>query len=185
MTILEKIIGTIKNNKMTLENKISYLKILTERGIDLNNIDDDYISPENIIVKKVINNIKKYYNKNKLTVRQIIECEKMNIDFDKSDKTQEDKIEFLKKAILEGINLNDITSNRDNYKNTSILQFIDDLRADFEKNLLTEEQAKICINKLKIILSTEEKQEFIKEKIKESALKNILLNDKTRKILEQ
>ena len=64
MTIKEKIINYVKTenkNKLPIEDKIEYLKMIKEsKDIDLNDAELNYVSEEGIIVKNIVKNIKKY-----------------------------------------------------------------------------------------------------------------------------
>lgn len=182
MSISEKIKSFIKNKRMSIEEKIIYLTYLYEEGIDFSLISNDYVSKDKVIVKSVIHNIQYLYNKNKLSVKQILDCEKIGIEFEPKDKINE-KIEFLQKAKDEGISLFDIINNFNEYSDKLIFKYICDLREDFERKNLNETQIYKCKTELKIILSEEEKKKIILEKIKESALRNIIFSNEIKEIL--
>lgn len=173
----------IKSRKMSLEEKISCLKKIKTNGIDLKNISKDFVTDDGIIVNNVMTNLKKYYQKNQLSIKQIMECENLGIEFPSKQKALEDKIAFLEKAKEEEISFPEITQNYEKYSCTSVYQSISDLRNAYQNRLLTEEQEEICINDLKIIIPNEEKKAIVMQKIREGALKNIIFREEIQKKL--
>lgn len=183
MTVIEKIKNSLITRKMSIDEKIEYLKILKDRGINLNKVSKEYETEDGVIVYNVISNLKKFYDKGKLSIRQIIEAEKLGIKFDEKYKSNEEKIKFLIKALEENINLSNITCEYEKYKDTTIFMFINDIRKEAENNKLTKEQLDICINRLCIILPKEKKEKIIMKKIKDGVLQYIMQNDEIKKIL--
>lgn len=183
MSIINKISSSIKNRRMTLEEKITYLENLKNKGINLKDISLDYISEDGIIVNNVIINIKKYFKSNSMTIKQIIKCENLGITFEVNKNDVNYKINYLSKAKEEGINLVEIITNSNKYKQNSIYIYILDLREKYEKNHLTNEQVDSCIKDLNIIVSKEEKKEILLNKIKDSALKNIIFCNEINNVL--
>lgn len=173
----------IKNKKMSLEDKISCLEKLSLNGIDFKKMPQDFISTDGIIVKNVIINLKRYYQKNQLTVKQMIACEKLGIEFPLKELNLEDKIHYLKKAKEEEISFSEITENSETYSCSSIYHYICDVRKAYYKKMLTKEQEAICMNDLKLILSNHDKKIIVMQKIREGALKNIILREEIQKRL--
>ena len=94
MSIGEKINSFIRNRKMTVDQKIEYLTYLYEDGINFNTIPDNYATKEKVLVKNVIRNIQRLYDKDKLSIKQILNCEKIGISFELKNNIN-DKIKFL------------------------------------------------------------------------------------------
>ena len=182
MTIKERISSFIRHRRMTTEERIEYLTYLHTHGLDFNTMAENYVSEEKVIVKNVIQNMYSLYNKDKLTIKQIMQCEDIGIKFEVK-KEIKDKIEFLKKAISEGIILSDITLHEEKYSNNLIFKYILELRESFEKNELNEEEINTCRSELKIIISDEEKKEIILKKVQESVLKNVVVSSDIKKNL--
>lgn len=149
---------------MSLEEKISYLESLKNNGVNLKYIPLDYVSKDGVIVNNVIMNIKKYFNKNLMTVKQIIECENLGIVFEPKKNDEIYKINYLNKAIEEGYDLTEISVNRNKYEQNSILWYVLDLRNKYEQGQLTEVQVDKCINDLKIVVSDKDKKEILLKK---------------------
>ena len=81
MSIGERISSFIHKKKMPIEEKIEYLTYLYKNGINFNTIPDNYTTKEKVLVKHVINNIYRLYNKDKLCIKQILNCENIGIIF--------------------------------------------------------------------------------------------------------
>lgn len=182
MSIGEKINSFIRNRKMTVDQKIEYLTYLYEDGINFNTIPDNYATKEKVLVKNVIRNIQRLYDKDKLSIKQILNCEKIGISFELKNNIN-DKIKFLQKAKEEGISLSNIIQNTNEYSNTIIFKYICDLRKDFKEDKLNLEQIYKCEKELKIIISEEEQKKIILKKVKESALKNITFSQQIEEVL--
>ena len=183
MSIINKISSSNKNSKMPLEEKIKYLIELKESGIDLKNLPKDYISKDGVLINDVILDVHNFFRKNQMTVRQMITCENLGIAFEVNNLDNDYKIDYLKKAVQEGLMLSDITSNSKEYSNNSIYQYIYDLRKKYDKNLLTEKQQESCINELKIVIPKEDIKNILLKKIKDSAIKNIIFQEDIKKSL--
>lgn len=182
MSLKDEIMSFIKNKKMNLEEKIEYLEYLNNNGLDLTNINDNYISDEKVKVKNVIKNIQISYETDKMKISQIIRCEKIGIKFESKDNA-ETQIAFLRKAIDEEIDLSEITTKSQIYENNLIFKYICELRKKDEENKLSDDERKICSDELKIILSQQEKKDFVIKEMKNSALKNIFLSDDIKNVL--
>lgn len=174
MDIINRISSSIKNKRMTLDEKINYLENLKKEGIFIQDIPKNYVSKEGIIVNNVVINIKKYFKKGLITINQIIKCENLGIKFEINDMDTNFQINYLKKAISEGINLVDIIKDNNTYKNNSIYKYINELRNKYEENILNKEQINKCINELNIIISKEDRVKILLNTVRESALKNIV-----------
>lgn len=182
MSIGERISSFIHKKKMPIEEKIEYLTYLYKNGINFNTIPDNYTTKEKVLVKHVINNIYRLYNKDKLCIKQILNCEKIGIIFQYKTNI-DDQIKFLQKAKEEKIELFNIMQNADIFSNTMIFNYICNIRKCFDENKLTSEQIYKCEKILKIILPKDQKKKIILKKIKESALKNITFSNEIEKIL--
>ena len=185
MLITDKIsnyVKTGKKNKLPIDEKIEYLKYLKEQSIDISAIDKNFVSKEGIIVQKVISNLIKLYKQNKLTIKQIIECEIQGVKFLENNLETEDEINFLKKAQLE-INLSQISIEYEKFENTTVYKCIESLREKYEKKELTSRQLETCCDSLKIIIPKEKMKEKIMKIIKEGTLKNLLLNKEIKQTM--
>lgn len=186
MSIREKIFNYIQTehkNKLPLEEKIEYLyELKKEEDIDYSADNSKFVSKDGVIVQNVINNIKKYYYKDKLSIKQLMDCENLGILDNDKILNVEEEIQFLKRAQREGISLFEITKNPNNYCNNSIYKYIFDLREKYDIKALNKNQEDICENDLKIVINDENKKNILIEKIRSSAYKNITdLNDINKK----
>lgn len=173
MSIIKQISSSIKTKKMSLEDKIAYLESLYKKGIKISEIPSNFVSEDGIIVNNVVTNIKKYYEKQLMTIEQTIKCENLGINFQEIEVTADFKIDFLMKAIEEGYNLVYIIQNHNKYINNCIYKFIEDLRDRYEQEDLNEAQTDKCINTLNIIIPKDKRRELALNIIRECALKNI------------
>ena len=183
MSLKDEVMSFILNKKMDLEEKIKYLEYLNNEGLDLSNINDDYISKEKVKVNNVIRNIYKFYENEKIQISQIMRCEKIGIKFEYKENTKF-QIAFLKRAMNEGIDLLEITKKSKEFNNNLIFKYICDLRKKDENYILSDEERKICLDELKIILPKDEKHNIIMMELKNSALKNIFFSDDIKNVLE-
>lgn len=178
MSIIKQISSSIKTRKMCLEDKISYLEKLQKQGIDISTLPVSYVSKDGIIINNVFINIRKYYSKSLMTIEQIIRCENLGIKLQPKEVSTDFKINFLKKALNEGFDLEKIINDFEKYQHNSIYTFIEDLRNSYEFDELSDLQIEECINSLKIILPKEQRKKIALEIIRKSALKNITSKEK-------
>lgn len=176
MSIIKQISSSIKTRKMNLEEKICYLEGLQKEEGDISLLPISYISKDGIIINNVLINIRKYYFKRLMTVKQIIRCENIGVNLNNQDEDEDYKISFLKKAICEGYVLTEILNNPEQYEKNSLYNYIVELRNAYEKNTLTSSQIDECINNIKIIIPKEQRKDIALKIIRESALKNVLNN---------
>lgn len=176
------------NKKMTFEGKINYLEKLCNDGICISNLPTNYISEDNILVNNVITNLKSAYQKDKLSIKQITRCEELGIringgKFEVSKKNDTNcEIEYLKKALKEGIVFSEYVFGEKSKANCSISLYIDDLRKKYASSELTVEQIETCINELKIIIPKNKMTNILNSKIRESALKNIVFGEQINEL---
>ena len=121
----------------------------------------------------MIHNIKRSYAKQAMSVQQITRCEKVGVQFDFRKRTTEEEIQYLQRAINEGIHIEEYVE-KEKY---SIASYVTDLRRKYEKEELSKSQLQSCIDELKIIIPKEQLKTILNAKIRESALKNIVFGD--------
>ena len=166
----------VKHKNMALADKIAFLEKLNDDGVNLKEIPDDYITEDRIIVKNVICNILKAYEKDIMSVKQIIKCEELGISFKASEDTQAE-IGFLGKALNEGINFADYTCGDKSETESLISTYIKDIREKYTNSELDASQIYTCADGLKIIIPKEDLKNAVYNKIKTTAYRNILLCD--------
>ncbi|MDO4963853.1 MAG: hypothetical protein Q4E75_07160 [bacterium] len=170
---MSKIFNTI--TKLPIEGKISALEKLNAKGIKVCELPENYISHDNIMVKNVIINLKRHFSNGVLNTSQIDRCEKMGIRLVPENADANYRINFLKKALDEGIDLpNKILAAEEN---CLIYKYASTLREDCKSSKLSEMQIKECTDTLKIILPKQEIKKILNNKIRQCALQNITLFD--------
>ena len=174
MSIIKQISSSIKTKKMSLEEKICYLEKLQKDNVDISTLPISYISKDGIIINNVLINIRKYFFKRAMSVKQIIRCENLGINLNAPDEDIEYKINFLKKAIEEGYVLQEIINNPDKYEKNSVYKYIIEIRKAYEEDKLKKSQIDECIDFLRIIIPKEQRKDIALKIIRESAIKNVI-----------
>ncbi len=151
--LLEEITASIHRNKFSFEEKIEYLKELKEKGKKVSETKKRDKAEDKTPIGEWVSQWRKDYKKGKLTEEEIKKIAELGIDLEvqRRQTSIAEKIKYFEKLKEKEEDLSKIKERDKTEDGTPIGEWIKNLRKDYKKGKLTEEEIK-QITELGIVL---------------------------------